>query len=193
LKRSERWDCASIPKVAFALDEASKAYERAEDANQAWLHAEEAWKKAERLAIAHAPKHILGLVRLFRFHKERNKNMSYFVFDDMIGVIFSSVTSTGDGLTFRKPDGSGFRFYHEQDCCESVYIESVAGDLSDLENSPLLQAEKVGTEHETDEYNNVKQWTFYKFGSIKGSVTVRFLGTSNGYYSTDVSRNIFTK
>lgn len=78
------------------------------------------------------------------------------------------------------------KFYHEQDCCESVGIEDICGDLTDLVGSPILQAECVGTEGAELAFGD-EQWTFYKFATIKGSVTVRWYGRSNGFYSTRVS------
>ena len=75
-------------------------------------------------------------------------------------------------------------FLHHQDCCEWVRIEEVHGDLDDLLGSPILQAECVTQE---DKYCS---WTFYKFATIKGSVTVRWLGESNGYYSERVDVEI---
>jgi hypothetical protein len=85
-------------------------------------------------------------------------------------------------------DGRVFRFYHDKDCCESVDIEDVAGDLTDLENSPITLAEERTSEggpglEPADESNT---WTFYELATRKGSVTVRWHGSSNGYYSESV-------
>ena len=98
-------------------------------------------------------------------------------------------------------------FTHDQDCCESVVIEDICGDLGDLVGHPILMAEEVSSvkppenvtkqrdiEKAEAKANDVyywgidsETWTFYKFGTIKGSVTVRFHGSSNGYYSESVS------
>ena len=74
--------------------------------------------------------------------------------------------------------------YHEQDCCEEVYIEDICGDLDDLIGTPILLAEKV-----TESNDCCSQlWTFYKLSTIKGSVTIRWCGeTDSYYYSIEVS------
>ena len=104
--------------------------------------------------------------------------------------------SYGDRLIFTADDGTQFEFFHSQDCCENVYIEDICGDLDTLTESPILLAEEVSSrdaEHllESREYMPESHtWTFYKFATIKGSVTVRWLGESNGYYSEEVSLRI---
>lgn len=100
--------------------------------------------------------------------------------------------SINDFLIFYTSDGEKYLMSHFQDCCEEVSIEDINGDLQDLFGSPILQAEQVVSQNETPE--GVEQpssqesytWTFYKFATIKGYVTIRWFGTSNGYYSESV-------
>ena len=86
-----------------------------------------------------------------------------------------------------------FKLHHLQDCCEQVYIEDITGDFSDLIGLPLLIAEEAT--NEKGQSNNLKMpehhdeswtWTFYKLSTNRGSVTIRWFGTSNGYYSESV-------
>jgi hypothetical protein len=108
--------------------------------------------------------------------------------EKMVGKVFTSVTQDGSEMVFANATET-FRFYHYQDCCESVYIESIVGELSDLEGETLLIAEEVSgeiPEPEEGEYIESRSWTFYKFATRKGYVDVRWLGESNGYYSESV-------
>lgn len=115
--------------------------------------------------------------------------MSYPNINEMIGLTFTRVRTNEhrDELYFECADGTQFRFYHDQGCCESVSIEEIIGDLSDVENSPLLMAEEVVSSQEEPENYESCTWTFYKFATVKGYVTVRWLGTSNGYYGEGVT------
>jgi hypothetical protein len=94
-----------------------------------------------------------------------------------------------DSIEFRTTDGETYLMYHEQDCCESVSVQDIVGDLQDLVGSPMLQAEEVSgvTPVDFDEGDHESvTWTFYKFATRKGYVDVRWLGESNGYYSEGV-------
>ena len=91
-------------------------------------------------------------------------------------------------------DGQHYTMSHMQDCCENVMLEDVCGDWADIIDSPVLLAEKVSNADEPEDVNldnryrdNAEEWTFYKLSTIKGSITLRWYGASNGYYSTDVS------
>lgn len=103
--------------------------------------------------------------------------------------IFTEVQDLGNELIFQMEDGTTFSMHHQQDCCESVWLEEIIGDLEDLENSAILEAEQVSSydSEPLKENHGSYTWTFYKLGTAKGHVTLRWYGTSNGYYSESVN------
>ena len=110
----------------------------------------------------------------------------------MVGAVITSIHgAVGDEqLTVLAADGRQFRFWYEHDCCASCNITDIIGDLADLLESPLLVAEEVSSadaERPAGEYIESYTWTFYRFATARGTVTVRWLGESNGYYSERVS------
>lgn len=113
------------------------------------------------------------------------------VFKELVGKTLSKVevNESKDVITFTTIDNEVFELYHEQDCCESVYIEDIVGDLDDLIGSPILLAEESlgGNDIEiTYKYAESCTWTFYRLGTKKGFITIRWYGESNGYYSESV-------
>lgn len=90
-------------------------------------------------------------------------------------------------ITFILDRGDVFEMGHDQDCCESVYVYDVVGDVQDLVGTEILLAEEVeGTI--PDNYRTYESYTFtfYKLATIKGYVDIRWVGESNGYYSESV-------
>lgn len=87
-------------------------------------------------------------------------------------------------------DGSEYLMYHEQECCESVWLEDVAGDVACLVGKPITKAEKTSNSSDdprTDGYEpDSYTWTYYHIGTVKGYIDLRWYGTSNGYYSEGV-------
>lgn len=110
-------------------------------------------------------------------------------FEDLLGKTLTSVENKGDELIFTLDSGQRCKLHHEQDCCENVRIEDVIGELADLIGLPLLMAEEVSSDEDPgpmSDYEESYTWTFYKLATIKGYVTVRWYGSSNGYYSESV-------
>lgn len=140
--------------------------------------------------------------------------------DELIGQTIQEIDLSSDRerIEFKTDQGKHYVMYHMQDCCESVYIEDIVGDLEDLINSPMLEArEDIHSRSSDNPYNeefyqkfydseddfiigklnnfsNIdlpiidesSTWTFYNLRTLKGSVTIRWFGSSNGYYSESV-------
>lgn len=112
-------------------------------------------------------------------------------FAELKGLTLESVEGLSEGsdeVRFKAGD-KAFRLYHEQDCCESVSLHEVHGDVEDIIGSPILDAyESSSSDGERPgEWSDSWTWTFYRIVTNAGTVTMRWLGESNGYYSESVS------
>ena len=107
--------------------------------------------------------------------------------EELVGKTLTSCEAVGkDEILFTSTEGSKFKMFHAQDCCEYVSIEDICGDLEDLVGSPILVAEEVSNNLESKSGDDSGTWTFYKLATTKGNVTIRWYGESNGYYSESV-------
>lgn len=121
-------------------------------------------------------------------------------FEEIIGktVTEININDDKDRIEFICSNDDKFIMYHSQDCCEHVSIDDVVGDINDLIGSPIISAEEITNSGRDDisdwpkdipvpEYRPESYtWTFYKLATNKGYVTIRWYGSSNGYYSESV-------
>lgn len=108
----------------------------------------------------------------------------------LVGQTFDKVTAVNDEVTFYRNGDAIYRMMHIQDCCESVYLEDIDAPLDTLEGTEILEAEEVTNSDNpgssVEDYVDSFTWTFYKFRTAKGWLTMRWFGESNGYYSESV-------
>lgn len=121
---------------------------------------------------------------------------------EMVGQTIVEINGMKEGserVTLISKEGNKLVLWYEHDCCASCDIAQVDGDPLDLLGLPLLMAEEVtgesvgqnedlnadGEPH--GEWHDSHTWTFYKFATVAGYVTLRWYGSSNGYYSETTS------
>lgn len=112
----------------------------------------------------------------------------------LIGKTMRAVTQHGtESISFEAETGERWEMYYQPDGGASCSIEDVVGDLQSLVGAPIVVAEVVTNSDNPKpakpaEYTDESfTWTFYKFATIKGYVTIRWYGSSNGYYSETAS------
>lgn len=113
--------------------------------------------------------------------------MKYLEFSEIVGFVFVDIIYDTDKetLVFTRDTGQTYSMWHEQDCCEHVYLAEIIGSMSDLLDTPILWAEESSSDDPTASESGT--WTFYKLATRKGYVDFRWHGSSNGYYAEGVS------
>ena len=109
----------------------------------------------------------------------------------LVGQTLTSVYKEENGvsetLVFVAADGKKYRMYNRENSFGNdvhVTLEEIHGNLEDLLDTPIFVAEEASCPPKDKDAE--EDWTFYKFRTIKGSVTLRWYGCSNGYYSEKV-------
>lgn len=115
-------------------------------------------------------------------------------FSDLVGKTVVYVEGLGrnsEKVIFIFSDGTKARLIYHQDCCASCSIEDICGNVVDLINSPILKAEEVSSNDNPPgievEYQDSFTWTFYHISTARGTVSLRWYGGSNGFYSEKAS------
>lgn len=110
----------------------------------------------------------------------------------LAGQIIAEIKFKSDEIFFTMQDGRKFKMFHEQDCSENVIIKKIEGDITNIINYPLIKIKQETLEKNPKWYlpksfQDSFTWTIFEFETKEGSVSIYWLGESNGYYSERVS------
>lgn len=106
------------------------------------------------------------------------------------------LSKDSDIVTIHFDDGSYLSMYHTQDCCEIVTLEDFDNDAETLIGGTMLKVqESVSNKSDEefdplDNYDDSYTWTFYTIFTSKGIMKLRWYGTSNGWYSENVTLSV---
>ena len=93
-----------------------------------------------------------------------------------------------DEILITLSGGRRYKFWHRQDCCETVEIVGVDGDVKTLRGKIVRSFEHEVEPSGDPPPEHPDSWTrtTLRFVTDENTVIVRWLGTSNGYYSENV-------
>lgn len=111
----------------------------------------------------------------------------------LLGKTLATCKVGNNSVLFTTECGRQFEMTHIQDCCESVTVDGVIGDIDNIIGSPIISAlEEISNnkpeDYEAGEYSSEgsETWTKFTIKTEKGSAQIMWFGTSNGYYSESV-------
>ena len=89
-------------------------------------------------------------------------------------------------LIFTTAEGNQYLMYHQQDCCEDVWLDDSDG-LDDIIGQVVRRATESSQAIEDMDYDyGTGTWTFYSIITDKSIANLVWRGESNGCYSESV-------
>ena len=113
------------------------------------------------------------------------KNWERVGISHLLGKMVESITLNDDKTELTIVCKGGYRYLmmHEQDCCESVWLDDLDGELSDWQNVTVLEASESASLADSTEM----QWTFYRLACNLHSLCLRWCGSTDSVYSMGVT------
>lgn len=117
-------------------------------------------------------------------------------------VSVDGLDKDSERVVFECESGKIFTFFHEEDCCESVQLCDFDLEAGEIIGHTVLYAyestnsgddETTPRAQRPDKYSESWTWTFYRICTTGGTLCMRWLGESNGYYSERVEVEITKK
>lgn len=111
----------------------------------------------------------------------------------LVGEVLTYIDTDekNDEIMLTTASGRKIKIYHDQDCCETVWIEDTQGNWHELIGKVIVEASKDEKQDECD-YGSRTETTL-KFRVDDATVISRWIGESNGYYSESVDIEDMTK
>lgn len=113
----------------------------------------------------------------------------YKTIEELKSKTLTTVEVGVDEVVFACTDGARYLMYHEQQCCESVVIDSIDGDPQNLVGHDIVVAQETFPEVSQETLSHERSCTLTDFTltTTNGACVVfHWNGSSNGYYSESV-------
>jgi hypothetical protein len=120
--------------------------------------------------------------------------MNYANFFELKGKTITSIqgiNSDDSDTIITTSDGTIFTLLHQQDCCEHVRVYGSVGNIDDVINVEVIDAEDTNPMDNPNapDYKcyDSATWSQFRIVTNKGTFEIWWLGESNGYYGETVS------
>lgn len=112
-------------------------------------------------------------------------SMKTTIYEGLLGQVMRDINISDREATFEMSDGRTYKVIPDARDNEKVHLESMSGalygGLDNLLGTPLLLAEsEYGIYSDKELGHKEKLWTAYTFATLKGSVTITWVGADCG-------------